>query len=183
MPLPIGGLGGNWRALPRLVHCRFFQAASCFVMREEDRDDMWRKILHRAAQARGLTIPPDSIKMMPLAGIPCALLETGDHGVPRESAFALWLFQYLTGEKFSLVVFDPLSRFAGFDAEKDNATATRFVQIPERVANITGATVLTLRTTSRNGHAVASRSPLQPPVAQPHSWTATAGWRPFASTT
>jgi hypothetical protein len=83
------------------------------------------------------------IVMLPLAGIPCALLEPDERGSPRESAFAQWLFSYLANEKFSLVVLDPLSRFAGFDAEKDNATATRYVQIPERIATVTGATVLT----------------------------------------
>jgi RecA-family ATPase len=47
-----------------------------------------------------------------------------------------------------LVVLDPLSRFAGGDVEKDNAAATRFVQVLERMAHL-GPTVLVTHHTTK----------------------------------
>jgi len=41
-------------------------------------------------------------------------------------------------ELFSLVILDPLSRFAGPDSEKDNAAATRFVQALETLTSLPG---------------------------------------------
>jgi hypothetical protein len=58
---------------------------------------------------------------------------------------------------WSLIVFDPLSRFAGPDAEIDNAAATRFVQALESIAGETGATLLAshhTNKTARKGGAV-----------------------------
>ena len=42
--------------------------------------------------------------------------------------------EYIRAGGFRLVVVDPLSRFAGPDAEKDNAAATRFMQALESLA-------------------------------------------------
>ncbi len=41
-------------------------------------------------------------------------------------------------ELFSLVILDPLSRFAGPDSEKDNAAATRFIQAVETLTTLPG---------------------------------------------
>lgn len=58
-------------------------------------------------------------------------------------------------EGWRLVILDPLSRFAGADAEVDNAAATRFVEVAERLTKAPGnPTVLVAHHTnkmSRNG--------------------------------
>ncbi len=81
--------------------------------------------------------------MLPLAGVPCALLERDAGGNTSETAFLHWLREYVvrTGP-WRLIAFDPLSRFGGPDVEKDNAQGTRFIQALESMATLTGATVL-----------------------------------------
>lgn len=55
----------------------------------------------------------------------------------------MWLHAYLAANgPFELVIVDPLSRFAGPDAEIDNASATRFIVGLESIASATGATVI-----------------------------------------
>jgi hypothetical protein len=55
-----------------------------------------------------------------------------------------------SGHPWSLIVFDPMSRFAGPNAEVDNAAATRFIQALERFAEVPGTpTVLVAHHTSK----------------------------------
>lgn len=112
-----------------------------FLAGEEDVEEMHRR-MYSGSRAGGPTPEAGSIVVLPLAGVPCAMLEQDEYRNPRETEFARWLFSYLGSEKFSLVVLDPLSRFAGLEAEKDNAQATRYLQTSEKIATLTGATVL-----------------------------------------
>jgi RecA-family ATPase len=67
-----------------------------------------------------------------------------------ETAFLEWLREWAKANgPWSLIVLDPLSRFAGPDAEIDNAAATRFVQALESLASVTGATVLVAHHTNK----------------------------------
>jgi RecA-family ATPase len=110
---------------------------------EEDAEEMHRR-LYRARRCANAPIPPaDSIVVLPLAGVTCPMLELDERRNLREGPFLPWLRGRLASEKgWRLIVVDPLSRFAGPDAETDNAAATRFVQALESVAATTGATVL-----------------------------------------
>ena len=71
--------------------------------------------------------------MIPLQGVHAPMLETDARGHATEAPFLLWLRDYIRGGDFRLVVIDPLSRFAGREAETDNAAGTRFVQACESV--------------------------------------------------
>lgn len=125
---------------------------------EEDADEIHRR-LFRARNA-GKTAIPDlgSIVTLPLAGIPAAMLEKDDRGNLAETQFLIWLRGWMKANgPWSLLIVDPLSRFAGPDAEIDNAAATRFIQALESLAGETGATVLVAHHTtkaSRNGQQV-----------------------------
>ncbi len=111
------------------------------IMGEEDADEARRRLYN--ASCIGTPTPPDgSISVLPLAGVPCAMLEADEHGNPRDSEFAGWLFRHLDGESYTLTVVDPVSRFAGLEAETNNAHATRFVQSLERIATLTRGTTL-----------------------------------------
>lgn len=116
---------------------------------EEDNDEIRRR-LYRAARAVGSTMPPDgSIVALPLAGVTCPMIETDTAGNPRETDFLRWLRGYVTEHgPWSLVVVDPLSRFAGADAETDNAAGTRYVQALESLAAL-GPTVLSSHHTNK----------------------------------
>ncbi len=128
------------------------------IVGEEDADEAHRR-LYRARRATGAPIPPHgSIVVLPLHGVPAPMLMRDDHGEPTDAPFLRWLRAYLeTNGQWDLIVVDPLSRFAGPDAEIDNAVATRFVQSLESIATLTGATVIVCHHTnklSRRGGAV-----------------------------
>jgi RecA-family ATPase len=59
------------------------------------------------------------------------MLELDERGNARETAFLAWLRETVADGDFRLVILDPLSRFAGPEAERDNAAATRFVEASE----------------------------------------------------
>ena len=134
------------------------------VLGEEDAEEVRRRMWH-AAGAMGLALArlEDArrrIVTLPLAGVPCAFLEPDRETGTRDSAFAMWLRAQLQapGEPWRLVVLDPLSRFAGADAETDNAMATRFVQSVEAVASLTGATALIAHHTNKSARGVDAKA-------------------------
>ncbi|MBX3210752.1 MAG: AAA family ATPase [Labilithrix sp.] len=109
------------------------------ILGEEDAEEVHRRI-HRAARREQAILPPEgSIVTLPLTGIACSMIEDGE-----DSAFLRWLRKYVeeTGP-YSLVVADPVSRFCGPDAERDNAAGTRFCQGLESLVEPSGgATIL-----------------------------------------
>jgi RecA-family ATPase len=119
------------------------------LLGEEDEEEVKRRIYNGA---RGMAKPPESgrIEVLPLAGVPCALLERADHQNTISTDFAAWLDDYVEKHgPWSLILLDPLSRFAGPDAEKDNAQGTRFVQSIERLSTLTRATTLASHHTAK----------------------------------
>jgi hypothetical protein len=125
------------------------------VLGEEDAEEVQRRAFHAA---RAVTLPafdPSLLVTLPLASVPCAMLDKDPAGNPVESDFFRWFMGYVgTLADLRLIVVDPLSRFAGLDAETDNAAATRFIQALEALARVTGATVLFVHHTNK-----ASRGP------------------------
>ncbi len=102
------------------------------ILGEEDAEEARRRIYHatRASHARGPD--PGAIVVLPLAGVHSPLLEPDKQGL-RETEFLVWLRAYVKAGDFRLVGVDPLSRFAGPEAETDNAAATRFIQALESI--------------------------------------------------
>lgn len=126
------------------------------VLGEEDAEEANRRMYY-AARAMKLTDAEkeqaaDLIQTITLAGVPCAMLETDrSKNSQRDSDFAVWLLEKAKkADGLTLVILDPLSRFAGIDSEKDNAAATRFVQAAEAVAVATRATVLVAHHTNQS---------------------------------
>jgi RecA-family ATPase len=98
------------------------------VLGEEDSDEARRR-LFRAARLNGMKNPkPDAIEVLPLAGIAAPLLALDEFRNLVDTPFAHELRAHIAKGDFRLVVVDHLSRFAGPDAETDNASATRFIQ-------------------------------------------------------
>jgi hypothetical protein len=125
---------------------RWFGAWPCergrvlLVLAEEDRDETLRR-LHYALSGFSdfqLNDVVNNLTVMPAAGEGFALTyeaEAGSGALP-ETARVGELRELLKsaaaeGRPYSLVVLDPSSRFAGADVEKDNAAATRYVQVLE----------------------------------------------------
>ncbi len=84
------------------------------------------------------------ITLLTLAGIPCSFI---DRAADRSSeptwsrfldAFRTKLEREAGEEGWRAIIIDPLSRFAGLDAETDNACATRFVQAIESLTTVKG---------------------------------------------
>lgn len=127
------------------------------VVGEEDCDECHR----RCYRARAAAVTPEpatgSVGVIALAGVPCALLERDERANLRESAFCGRLRAEVVCGGWDLVIVDPLSRFAGPDAEVDSAAATRFVQLLESLTCGGRTTVLVAHHTnklSRRGGAV-----------------------------
>lgn len=122
------------------------------ALAEEDAAEVRRRFYNAARLMRdtaGLTDTDlhrvrERIVLLPLAGQPVALVDSnpGGYDKPAEvgpSPLAGELARRLSdGGEWSLVILDPLARFAGLDTEKDNASATRFVQILEELAKAPG---------------------------------------------
>lgn len=120
------------------------------ILGEEDAEEVHRRLYH--AGKAGRVAPPElgSVVVLPLSGVPCTMIETDNHGNPQDAAFLLWLRGYVKASgPFDLIIVDPLSRFAGVDAETDNAAATRFVQALESLATETGADVIVCHHTNK----------------------------------
>ncbi len=120
------------------------------LLGEEDAEEVRRRLFNER-RASNAPIPDEgSIVVVPLAGEPCAMLEQDAHGNPSETDFLTWLRAYVAEHgPWALIIVDPLSRFAGQEAERDNASATRFIQALESIAKVTGATVVVLHHTNK----------------------------------
>lgn len=134
------------------------QGKVLIALGEEEEGEIRRRIFN-AANLLNLTeverkLAMDNIIVAPLAGVPVALVYGIDEmrALQRdgqlskrdlanaETPFARRLRKRLEapGAEWRLIVVDPISRFAGPDAETDNASATRFVQALERLTHVPG---------------------------------------------
>jgi len=107
---------------------------------EEDAEEVQRR-LYAAGKLMRLTdeqvqLALDRIVVQPLAGRRVALID--EHG--NDSDTFRWIKHHLqtSGHDWRLIAFDPLSRFAGADTEKDNAAATAFIEAMESLAEMPG---------------------------------------------
>lgn len=110
---------------------------------EEDPEEIQRR-LYRAACAMGLDRDQREraskvIVALPLAGIPVALTARDERGNTATTQILESLQRHLRDRQWSLIILDPLSRFAGDDTEIDNAAATRFVQAVETLVKAPGS--------------------------------------------
>ena len=127
------------------------------AMGEEDEEEMLRRLYHtsRAMDLSGdeRRLAEERIAALPLAGKPCNLL-AGPEGDQEDSAFLASVKRRAaeTGVEWSLVLLDPLSRFAGSGTEASNEAATRFVQATESLSFLPGRpTVLVAHHTTIDG--------------------------------
>lgn len=130
------------------------------VLGEEDADEVQRRVFNAARASRAPSPAIGMIVTMPLAGIPCAMIERDEFGNPTDAAFLHWLRGYLaepTETPWRLIIADPLSRLAGLEAEKDNAQATRFIEALESLAVKTGATVLVAHHSNQSSRGAGSK--------------------------
>lgn len=119
------------------------------ILGEEDAGEVQRRLRAQAEvmeldlrrQAHRL----DGIHALPGAGLSLALVETDlltRRTVPTERARELLAYLAREAERagvgWDAVILDPLSRFAGADAETDNAAATRVIEQLERFTKLPG---------------------------------------------
>lgn len=130
----LGGSGG-WAAK---------QGRVLWLPAEEDEEEVMRR-LHLACKVAGLLSNSldlqtvcENITVIPLSGHDVALAtqaEFGKSGLPETERAAdirdLLREAVDKNQPFSLLLLDPMSRFSSADVEKDNAAATRFVQVLE----------------------------------------------------
>ena len=117
------------------------------ALAEEDMEEVQRRF-YRAANIAGEKGGPLNrderaeatrrIVALPLAGNPVALTCKDKEGNTTESPFLAELRRCLDDREWSLIILDPLARWAGDDAEVDNAAATRFVQAVESLVRSPG---------------------------------------------
>jgi RecA-family ATPase len=134
--------------------CGAFSVATpgrvALVVAEEDYEEGHRRAYNTRRSAHAPIPKPGSIVVLPLAGVPCSMLERDAGGNVVEAPFLSWVRRWLVEHgPWSLIIFDPLSRFGGPDAEGDNAAGTRFIQSLESIATLTGATVLVSHHTNK----------------------------------
>jgi hypothetical protein len=165
-----GGIGKSWAltqlAISVATGTPWFQnfsvpagskGAVFMAMGEEDPEEMHRRLFdvsqhldladHHLADLEQLLWP------LPLAGHFVEFLSDGDRSFQHER-FEQQLRQNAPPEGWRLIVLDPASRFMGIDAEKDNAFATRFVQLLERLTELPGQpTVLCAHHTTKAARA------------------------------
>lgn len=117
------------------------QGPVLMVMAEEDQDEMHRRLYH-IVEHMGLAAHQRStleqrLFPMPLSGHFVEFLDNGERSANHERFWQL-LQEQAPEQGWSLIILDPASRFMGMDAEKDNAFATRFVQLLEQLTKLPG---------------------------------------------
>lgn len=117
----------------------------CLALAEEDREECDRR-LYDVSRAMDLTAEERELVarllvVLPLAGVPVALLRRGLAGLeetPELAAMRRRLTDQAPPQGWALVVLDPLSRWCGPDTESDNEAATRTVQALEGFVVVPG---------------------------------------------
>jgi len=112
---------------------------------EEDADEIHRR-LYSAAGAMGLSREQREeaarrIVPLAMAGVNVALTSGDGNGNVGTTATRDRLLECLKGADtdWSLIILDPLSRWAGNDVEKDNHAATRFIEVAEELTQVRGS--------------------------------------------
>jgi RecA-family ATPase len=85
----------------------------------------------------------ERVVLMPLSGVMAPLVRQ-EGGLTTETDVAQWLRARMQSADWTLVIVDPVSRFAGADTESDNVQATRFVQTVETLCSVPGAPTVLL---------------------------------------
>jgi RecA-family ATPase len=75
-------------------------------------------------------------------GVHAPMIALDEHRRAIDAPFLSWLRDLVREGDFRLVIIDPLARFAGPEAERDNAAATRFVEACESVTPPTTTTLV-----------------------------------------
>lgn len=130
------------------------------VMGEEEEAEIRRRLYNAARVARlderDFAAAAANIVPMGLAGKDDVALtrelERGEQGTTATDFAELLLATLESSGPWTCILVDPLSRFAGGDVEKDNAAATRLVQVLERFTHLPGnPTVIVAHHTRKGG--------------------------------
>lgn len=120
----------------------------CALLLGEEPLEEVRRRLHTQARALGLSLSrlEERLLILPGAGAgDLALTQAQDGGRPAHTEWAEDLYAYLEAEAapgWDAIILDPLSHFAGPDTEKDNAAATRLMQVLTRFTRLPGGPVV-----------------------------------------
>jgi RecA-family ATPase len=111
------------------------------LLGEEDDDDIRRRAYY-ASKMMGLDsgdrqMASERLFLAGLAGQEVSLVDA-EGGFDPKLGMLQEVLKAKAGEGWSLILVDPLARFAGIGAETDNALATRFVQALEQLTTLPG---------------------------------------------
>ena len=154
---------------------------------EEDVPEAQRRVFNGARSMRVKAPSPNMLVIQGLAGCPCAMIEVSRDRNPVDGEYLVWLRDWLRADvakhgPYALLNLDPLSRFAGAAAEKDNAAGTRFVQALESLIEPSGgATILTWHHTNKISRGAGARVDTSSArgsssLTDGFRWVATAGY-------
>lgn len=130
------------------------KGAVLLAMAEEDQEELHRRLFQATSamplEAAHLADLEAHIWPLALAGSFVEFLKEGEPSATYY-AFEGFLKEHAPPGGWRLIALDPASRFMGVDAEKDNAYATRFVQLLERLTTLPGRpTVVCVHHTSKS---------------------------------
>jgi len=111
------------------------------ALAEEDAEECQRR-LYRSARVSRIVPQRGDIDVMPLCGVEARMVDSDSRRNLADTPFLVWLREHIRTRDYRLVVIDPLSRFAGRDAEKDNAAATSFIVACESFTGPTTTTII-----------------------------------------
>jgi AAA domain len=114
------------------------------ALAEEERDEVMRR-LYRTCNMLELSADErkdiaQRVHVLPLHGVPVAMLQSPALNVYLATEIATNLHKAMEARAvdWSLLILDPLSRWSGGGAERDNEAATRFVQVVEGLTKVRG---------------------------------------------
>jgi len=144
----------NTPSRPRIHTTRPGKVA--LLLAEEEFSDIERrayqagKMMKLSPEQRALV--RQNLVVMGLSGVDVGLLDEKGNEVERAQQLQAVL-RSKAGEGYSLILVDPLSRFAGIAAETDNAHATRFIRILQALTHLPGAPAVLFLHHERKGGA------------------------------
>lgn len=110
------------------------------MLGEEDSEEMHRRI-RTAVRAMGWETAPEvsrRLHALSLCGKNAGMIDKDGNPTEFAATLSRGLETWPDVDGWRLIILDPASRFLGPEAEKDNAQATRFVEVMERLTQTKG---------------------------------------------
>jgi len=112
----------------------------CLVLGENSDEDIWRLVyksfsalVSKENKNNSAKIVKDRLATLSVTGKNAAFIAANGEELPFYTEFLATLKSMEPAEGWSLIILDPISRFMGSEAEKDNSVATAFISLIEKI--------------------------------------------------